>query len=111
MLSKILYADIENDHNRIVLKMGVSRNMGIMDSIKVYFRSFILIWFIGLFSVLTVIKDILMPWYRIVFAKRHPVFVRTPEDRFTSMSKLGYRFQSKYLELPLGSGANDKLPR
>ena len=64
MLSKILYADIENDHNRIVLKMGVSRNMGIMDSIKVYFRSFILIWFIGLFSVLTVIKDILMPWYR-----------------------------------------------
>ena len=107
----MIFADIENKHNKIVFKMGVSRNMGIVDSIKSYFRSITLAWFISLFSVLAVIKDLFMPWYRLIFAKRHPVFVRTPEDRFASMSKLGYRFHSKYLELPLGSGANDKLPR
>ena len=111
MLSNLVYADIENDNNKIVLRMGVSRNMGIMDSIKSYFRLFILAWFIGLFTVLSTIKDMFMPFYRILYSKRHPVFVRTPEERFASMSKHGYRFQSKYLELPLGSGANDKLPR
>ena len=52
-----------------------------------------------------------MPWYRLFFAKRHPVFIRTPEDRFSAMSKLGYDFTSKYLELPLGSGSSDNLPR
>ena len=107
----MILANIENEHNKKFFKMGVSTNMGIIDSVKSYFRSFILAWFIGFFGVLTFIKDLFMPCYRLIFAKRHPIFVRTPEDRFASMSKLGYRFHSKYLELPLGSGPNDKLPR
>ena len=52
-----------------------------------------------------------MPWYRLFFAKRHSIFIRTPEDRFLAMPKLGYGFTSKYLEIPLGSGSSDNLPR
>ena len=110
MLSKIVSVDIKNDSNKI-LKMGLGLPKRIIENIKSYFRSLFLAWFIGFFTFLTVLKEILLPWCRILFAKRHPVFVRTPEERFNSIWKLGYRFQSKYLELPLGSGAKDKLPR
>ena len=57
------------------------------------------------------LTQIFMPWYRLFFAKRHSVFIRTSEDRFSAMSKLGYDFTSKYLKLPLGSGSSDNLPR
>jgi hypothetical protein len=43
---------------------------------------------------------------RFMFAARHPVLVRTPEERFTEagLEDLGYNFQSNYIELPFGGG-------
>ena len=71
----------------------------------------VLLYAVVIVNLLNVLKEILLPFYRLFFAERHPVFVRTPEDEFKAMPNLGYRFTSKYLELPLGSGANDNLPR
>ena len=74
-------------------------------------RSIILVWLIVTAYFLNLCKDVLMPFYRLFFAKRHPIFVRTPEHRFKAIAELGYPFTSKYLDLPLGSGGGDKLPR
>ena len=74
-------------------------------------RSIILVWLIVTAYFLNLCKDVLMPIYRLFLAKRHPLFVRTPEHRFKTIDELGYPFASKYIELPLGSGASDKLPR
>ena len=74
-------------------------------------RSIILLWLIVTAYFLNLCKDVLMPFYRLFFSKRHSLFVRTPEHRFKTIAELGYPFASKYLELPLGSGASDKLPR
>ena len=79
--------------------------------IKKTLISFLLLLVIILLNVLNIFKEIFMPWYRLFFAKRHSVFIRTPEDRFSAMPKLGYGFTSKYLEIPLGSGSSDNLPR
>ena len=74
-------------------------------------RSILLVWVIVTAYCLNLCKDVLMPFYRLFFAKRHPLFVRTPEHRFKTIPELGYPFTSKYLDLPLGSGGGDKLPR
>lgn len=67
----------------------------------------------GLICMLTVanfIKTLFMPMYRLFFASRHPVLVRTPEEKFISadLENLGYNFTSKYLELP---GHGPEKPR
>ena len=49
-------------------------------------------------NVLVIIKEILKPFYRFIFAKRHPLFLRTPEDRFNGIENLGYRFTSRHRE-------------
>ncbi|KAF2345764.1 Serine aminopeptidase S33, partial [Trinorchestia longiramus] len=38
-----------------------------------------------------------------------PTVVRTPEERFDNAAKLGYPYQGKYVELPIGGGKT--LPR
>ena len=79
--------------------------------IKKIIGSCIVFILIVTFTILNFWKDLFMPIYRLIFARRHAVFIRTPEERFASIPGLGYTFTSKYLELPLGSGANDNLPR
>ena len=90
-----------------------SMESGFIHTIKTFFGYIVLFGMVLAVTVSNFVKEIFMPIYRIAFSKRHPVFVRTPEDRFIKawLDKLGYRFTSKYLELPLGSGANDNLPR
>jgi hypothetical protein len=41
---------------------------------------------------------------RFWFAARHPVMVRTPEERFNDLEDLGYNFNPNYIELPMGQG-------
>ena len=86
-------------------------NKGIMNSITKFTVSCIMFCLIVTFTICNFWKALFMPIYRLFFARRHPVFIRTPEERFASIPSLGYPFTSKYLELPLGSGANDNLPR
>ena len=81
------------------------------NSPKIIIKTLVIVVITVFINVLNILKEILMPFYRILFAERHSGFIRTPEDRFKAMPKLGYPFTSKYLELPLGSGANDNLPR
>jgi hypothetical protein len=42
---------------------------------------------------LNAIKMLLQPIYRIVFAAKMPLVVRTPEERFANLANLGYNFQ------------------
>ena len=35
-----------------------------------------------LLNVLVILKEILKPFYRFIFARKQPLFLRTPEDRF-----------------------------
>ena len=37
---------------------------------------------IVLLNVLVILKEILKPFYRFIFARKQPLFLRTPEDRF-----------------------------
>ena len=64
---------------------------------KILKTSFLVLLIIFL-NVLVIIKDILKPFYRFIFAKRHPLFLRTPEDRFNGIENLGYRFTSRHRE-------------
>jgi len=59
------------------------------------------------------VKDFFTPLYRLVFASRRPVIVRTPEDRFVgaSLDEHGYNFTSNYTRIPFGSGRNGDRPR
>ena len=95
--------------------MGVNsktgENEGILNGIKKFIGYGIVFGLIVTFTIFNFWKNLLMPIYRLFYAKRHAVFIRTPEEQFASIAGLGYPFTSKYLELPLGSGANDNLPR
>ena len=46
---------------------------------------------------LNIVKIILKPVWRLLMGSRVPVVVRTPEDRFEGIEKLGYNFQPNYL--------------
>ena len=43
----------------------------------------LLVLLIILLNVLVFLKEILKPFYRLFFARKQPLFLRTPEDRFT----------------------------
>jgi len=62
-----------------------------------------------LINVLEFIKQILNPFYRLMTAGRVPTVLRTPDDRFKDLHKVGYAFKSNYIELDGGCGI--KLPR
>jgi len=67
----------------------------------------------GLFTVLAFWKDLFLPLYRLAFATRRPVVVRTPEDRFVgaSLDEQGYNFISNYIRVPFGAGRTGDRPR
>jgi len=73
-------------------------------------------WKVGLLFLLVIIlillnliKYILKPIWRFLLGSRVPVVVRTPEERFENLDKLGYNFQPNYLSIDAGCGV--KLPR
>jgi haloalkane dehalogenase len=72
--------------------------------VKMFFINFVLAGLVWVFIVLNFIKQIFQPFYRFLFAARHPVLVRTPEERFTEvgLEDLGYNFASNYIDLPFG---------
>ena len=59
--------------------------------------SFVLTFFILLSLVLNLVKIVLKPVWRILMGSRVPVVVRTPEDRFNGLEKVGYNFAPNYL--------------
>ena len=49
------------------------------------------------FLILTnLIKILLKPIWRLLLGSRVPVIVRTPQDRFEGLAKLGYDFKENY---------------
>jgi len=72
-------------------------------------KTIILTLLVLLASVLNILKQIVQPFYRLVFCTRVPAVVRTPEDRFNNLHAVGYTFTSNYIELDGGCGV--KLPR
>ena len=42
----------------------------------------LLVLLIILLNVLVILKELLKPLYRFIFARKQPLFLRTPEDRF-----------------------------
>ena len=75
--------------------------------------SMVSLWLIGFFTFMNLVKEFWMPFYRLLFATRHPVVVRTPEDKFVAigLDGLGYTFASNYIEIPLGAGRSLDRPR
>jgi hypothetical protein len=59
--------------------------------------SLCLLCLIILSLLLNIVKIILKPVWRLLMGSRVPVVVRTPEDRFEGIEKLGYNFQPNYL--------------
>lgn len=70
-----------------------------MISVNVFLAS--VVW---LLVVLNFVKQIVQPFYRFLFAARHPVVVRTPEERFTAvgLEDLDYNYAPNYINLPFG---------
>ena len=66
-----------------------------------------------LINLLNILKQMIVPFYRLLFARRHPLFLRTPEERFekAGLHSLGYTFAPKYIKVPLGSGNDRDAPR
>ena len=66
-----------------------------------------------LINLLNILKQIILPFYRLLFASRHSLFLRTPEERFekAGLHSLGYPFAPKYIKVPLGSGNDGDAPR
>ena len=72
---------ITHSHSLIwILLLGV-RKMN--PKIKNILISSLLVLLIILLNVLVILKEILKPFYRLFFARKQPLFLRTPEDRFT----------------------------
>ena len=71
------------------------------------------VYIFGLFTFLTFVKEALSPAYRLAFANRRPVVVRTPDDRFVgaALDEQGYNFASNYVRVPFGSGRTGDRPR
>ena len=51
--------------------------------IKTILITSLLFLLIILLNVLVILKELLKPLYRFIFARKQPLFLRTPEDRFT----------------------------
>lgn len=59
-----------------------------------------------LLNLLNMVKQVVVPVYRVLFGSRVPVVVRTPEDRFRGLEAVGYSFAPNYMNT-----LNGKLPR
>ena len=59
--------------------------------------SAVLIYLVWLSLLLNLAKIILRPLWRFLMGSRVPVVVRTPEDRFEGLQRLGYNFEPYYL--------------
>ena len=62
-----------------------------------------------LLILLNVIKSILSPFFKAIFAPQTALTLRTPDSRFSGLDKYGYTFSPNYVDLPLGGGIT--LPR
>ena len=71
------------------------------------------VYIFGLFTFLAFVKQALTPVYRLAFANRRPVVVRTPDDRFVGagLEEQGYNFATNYVRVPFGSGRTGDRPR
>lgn len=79
-------------------------------TVKRYFKHWIL--FPGLilaFEGLFVVKSACGTIFSLIFQKKSPYIIRTPEDRFKGLESVGYTFKPNYVELPVGAGK--RLPR
>lgn len=54
---------------------------------------------VPLLLLLHLAKYLLSPFYRLLFAPRVQTVVRTPEERFLGLDKLGYPFSPNYLSI------------
>ena len=60
-------------------------------------KTSLLIVLIILLLLLNLLKILLKPLWRFLLGSRLPVIVRTPEERFQGLDKLGYDFGENYL--------------
>lgn len=88
-----------------------------MTDVKKYLKwtVILLVWWVlfpviisALLSVLSV-KELALGLVTVLRRKKKPVVVRTPEERFLGLEKIGYTFKPNYVELPIGGGKS--LPR
>ena len=72
-------------------------------------KAFVLLFVTLVLIAANLVKIILKPIWRFLLGSRMPVVVRTPEERFEGLDRLGYNFQPNYLSIDAGCGV--KLPR
>ena len=60
-------------------------------------KTSLLIFLIILLLLINLLKILLKPLWRFLLGSRLPVIVRTPEERFQGLDKLGYDFRENYL--------------
>ena len=64
-----------------------------MNGTKTLILSLLIIFLI----IINLLKILLKPIWRLLLGSRVPVIVRTPQDRFEGLAKLGYDFKENYL--------------
>ena len=69
-------------------------------------KTWLQIYLLGLLTLLNYVKEFWSPLYRMFFASRHPVVIRTPDERFVSarLEDLDYPYPPNYVHIPYGSG-------
>jgi len=76
-------------------------------------KTWLQIYLLGLLTLLNYVKEFWSPLYRMFFASRHPVVIRTPDERFVSarLEDLDYPYPPNYVHIPYGSGRSHDRPR
>uniref|UniRef100_A0A6A7FP86 Haloalkane dehalogenase-like n=1 Tax=Hirondellea gigas TaxID=1518452 RepID=A0A6A7FP86_9CRUS len=80
-----------------------------MDPLGLLIRLVVLPIVILLFAKLNLIKLLIILTMKLLFKREQDIVVRTPDDRFIGLDKLGYTFAPHYASLPAGGGKT--LPR
>eukprot|EP00091_Calanus_sinicus_P016690 TRINITY_DN3618_c0_g1_i2.p1 TRINITY_DN3618_c0_g1~~TRINITY_DN3618_c0_g1_i2.p1 ORF type:complete len:144 (-),score=31.53 TRINITY_DN3618_c0_g1_i2:144-548(-) len=57
-----------------------------------------------LLVLLNLVKTVVSPIWRLMMGARVPIVVRTPEERFRGLEKLGYTFKPNYMSIDGGCG-------
>ena len=61
----------------------------------------VLLLFTIILVLLNLAKTVVSPIWRLIMGARVPIVVRTPEERFRGLEKLGYTFKPNYMRLDL----------
>jgi hypothetical protein len=57
----------------------------------------VLLLFTIILVLLNLVKTVISPIWRLIMGARVPIVVRTPEERFKGLERLGYTFKPNYL--------------